>query len=213
MKVFAIAALILTTLTGCFVKGDDVLFTGSTPVGYEQLNIGVPFLIGASATGVQYKKGVGVTVKHNSIVIPDLLWEHPTHDIAFFKLDNDVPKWADAKVGDKVTAYGNSALRQNRILVTVVTYENWYWTEKTDLIHVTKGGITSGMSGGPIYNAAGAAVGIMNATISSNIPENYSVYGSIFKGNGLFVPNSEIHEAWEQMCKEINCNEFQGKGS
>jgi hypothetical protein len=107
-------------LAGCGVRGDDEALSEKPPEGYQQLNRGIPILLGASAASIQFTDGIGVTVAHNKVVIPRKLWHHPTHDIAFFKLDKKVPMWADAKNGDMITAYGNSKTRKNRVLKTQI---------------------------------------------------------------------------------------------
>lgn len=198
------AAALLGLLSACYVSGDDEAYDGPEPIGYKQLNLGVPVLLGASASGVQYRDGVGVTVAHNKIVIRNRIWSHPTHDIAFFKLDREAPEWREVKNGDTVTAYGNSILRRNRVLTTEVTdTETMFWSVLPDKIYITRHGFTSGMSGGPIYDEEGHAVGIVLGTITRDPPKDEDAHGKVHRGNGIFVPTSQIDLAFVAMCDEL----------
>lgn len=194
----------LALLSACGVQGDDVALSGNTPTGYKQLNRGIPVLLGASGAAVTFTDGVGVTAAHNRIVIRRKLWRHPTHDIAFFRTDQPVPEWGEAEIGTRVIAYGNSILRQNRVLETEVTQTRGVWLSyRNDKVFVTQEGFTSGMSGGPVFNEQGQVIGIVQGTITRNPPRDHNLYGRVFRRNGLIIPTSQIRQAFEQMCEDL----------
>jgi len=192
-------------LAACGVRGDDVAFHDTPPEGFAQLNRGIPVLLGASAAAVQFTDGVGVTVAHNRVVIRDRLWFHPTHDIAFFVLDEPVPQWSEASVGTPVIAFGNSRTRQNRILETeIVTTEGAFWYVPDDAVYITELGFTSGMSGGPVFNEQGEAIGIVLGTVVRDPPEDHDMYGKLNRRNGIIVPSSQIKIAFMEMCADLD---------
>ena len=110
--------------------------------------------------------------------------------------------WADAKNGDIITAYGNSKTRKNRVPKTqIVLTEGFFWNDPGDGVFVTRKGFSSGMSGGPVYNAQGQAVGIVLGTVTKNPGKDHGMYGLVVRGNGLFIPTHELEEAFGEMCK------------
>ncbi len=191
-------------LAGCGVRGDDVALKDELPDGYHQLNRGVPVLLGASAAAVQFTDGIGVTVAHNRVVIRGRLWRHPTHDIAFFKLDKAVPEWSDAAVGDTIIAYGSSNTRRNRTLETeVVVTDGAFWYDPGDSVYITREGFSSGMSGGPVFNKQGAAVGIVLGTVTSDPDPDHPLFGKVRRRNGIFIPTRELEVAFREMCADL----------
>ena len=90
------------------------------------------------------------------------------------------------------------------MLETVVTdTETMYWSVLPDKIYITQHGFTSGMSGGPVYDGEGHAVGIVLGTITRNPPKDEDAYGKVHRGNGIFVPASQIELAFAAMCEEL----------
>jgi|GEM_PF-2219521 len=205
MRRLVILFAILAMAACSNVRGDDVPFEGTErPIGIDQLNRGVPVLMGASATGVQLAPGIAVTVAHNRPVIRNQLYFHPSHDIAFYRHEDELPWWTQARVGDVVTAVGSSQTRQARMLTTViVNTDDIWWAKPEDRVFITREGFSSGMSGGPVYNEDEHVIGIVLGTVVRDPPKGHAFEGKLKKGNGIVVPTSEIVEAAKLMCPQM----------
>jgi len=149
----------------------------SQPSGCIAYSPAVPFVASLGRVcATQLDNRWAVSVKHAgyALVETDVI-KDPDYDIVFFRHDGIAPPWADAQVGDKVTAEGNPGMVldylvsfpvPNRETVSgkVISVAKYCGTKETPskctnaLVHNAP--IEHGYSGGPLIGESGRIVGM-----------------------------------------------------
>lgn len=192
------AALLALLLTGC----------ATTPVSAPHPNSGVKIIVGnGHGSGVYIGKGIVLTSAH---VVQDkaevtlksakggwqqgaVLWKSTKYDVAaiqpFNPLVYDIAplSCAEPKAGEYAVAYGSPLLDEFLYLQGSVAGKP---VRMGELESVSPAAIplTSGNSGGPVFNAQGHLIGIVAATQITTLFEKYPSQTGI----SYFVPGNVI---------------------
>lgn len=177
MKTLSII-LAAISLTGCVSNGITLGVESGTPShaieATEKRFVGIPPLLAAEGSAVYLGNGWYVTAEHNKLILGAQMLDvvyHPTCDIALFR---DTPKnMATTKLG---------MIRQGETTHTVgyplsmpisASYGEYvgdfFEPDAKCLYSATTSKVTSGMSGGGVWNDKGELVGIIRGVTSGEV--------------------------------------------
>lgn len=124
--------------------------------------VGVPYVASVTGTTTPVTNTTSLTARHVAqLPFKTMLAAHKQCDVALIKQRNngrELPKFANARTGDKVHVYGFSA-RSNFPVSSTGVIKGFAKVGRC-YVGYTDAGSVQGMSGGPVINERGEVVGI-----------------------------------------------------
>lgn len=177
---------LVSLLTGCSAVGHyNVDKTASQKADFHF--IGIPVLAGAIGSSFPLTENYSLTAGHVAkLMMVRVKAYNPVCDVAIIYHDNkgrSLPKLESAVQGERVNLYGYNAYTTLPTSSTG-TLQAFGWWDKPGTscrMGLTDAGGIQGMSGGPVYVADGAIVGVFTATHPK-------------RNQSIFVPYQNIAE-------------------
>lgn len=171
-----IVSCMLFLLCGCVSNGIVVGLHNDTPQVTQFVNkrfVGVPFLLGAEGTDVYIGNGYYLSAAHNKLILElqvrDTLY-HEFCDIVIWKGRNigDGVKLGTFDINDTLYTVGYPMLMP--LTSSKGTYHGYvYEPDGRCRYFATDASISSGMSGGGVFNESGELVGIIRGVMRTTL--------------------------------------------